>query len=85
MSKIVSCFEFDVYTRLILFVVNINQSWKIIMSASGCYDLLGEIEPSEINTKNHPRFVEVSKDKCTVTYVGKGNHSDFGSVQSNVP
>ena len=27
------------------------------------------------------RFVEVSKDKCTVTYVGRGNHTDFGSVQ----
>lgn len=44
-----------------------------------------EDEPSEINTKNHPHFVDVHKDKLTVTYVGKGNHTDFGSVQSDVP
>lgn len=44
-----------------------------------------EAEPSEINTKNHPHFVDVHKDKLTVTYVGKGNHTDFGSVQSDVP
>ena len=52
---------------------------------TGCYDALDEPVPSEINTKNHPRFVEVSKDKTTVTYVGKGNHTDFGSVQTTVP
>ena len=40
--------------------------------------------PREINTKNHPHFVDVHKDKLTVTYVGKGNHTDFGSVQSDV-
>eukprot|EP00397_Hematodinium_sp_SG-2012_P041327 GEMP01045486.1.p1 GENE.GEMP01045486.1~~GEMP01045486.1.p1 ORF type:complete len:453 (+),score=99.90 GEMP01045486.1:153-1511(+) len=51
---------------------------------AGCRDL-NEQEPSEINTKNHPHFVDVKKDKLTVVYVGKGNHTDFGSVQSNVP
>jgi len=50
---------------------------------AGCRDL-DENEPCEINTKNHPQFVDVKKDKLTAVYVGKGNHTDFGSVQANI-
>ncbi|CAD7936674.1 unnamed protein product, partial [Amoebophrya sp. A25] len=52
--------------------------------ASGCQDAL-EAEPSEIDTRSHFSFVEVSKDKRTVSYVGKGSHSDVGAVQANRP
>eukprot|EP00916_Digyalum_oweni_P011793 GHVL01019606.1.p1 GENE.GHVL01019606.1~~GHVL01019606.1.p1 ORF type:complete len:157 (-),score=27.35 GHVL01019606.1:186-656(-) len=44
-----------------------------------------EEEPSAINCRNHPIFLEVEKDKLSVKYVGKGNHSDYGCVQSNCP
>ena len=52
------------------------------MAASGSQDA-AEHEPSEIDTRSHFSFVEVSKDKKTVTYVGKGSHSDIGAVQAN--
>uniref|UniRef100_A0A0G4G877 B30.2/SPRY domain-containing protein n=1 Tax=Chromera velia CCMP2878 TaxID=1169474 RepID=A0A0G4G877_9ALVE len=42
-------------------------------------------EPSEINTRNHQHFAEVLKDKLTVVYTGKGNHTDFWCVQSDKP
>lgn len=42
--------------------------------------------PSEFNTTDHPRFLAVSKDKLTVRYVGRGNHSqDVGAVRTNWP
>lgn len=57
------CLYFDTHTRVSL----------IIMSCIGSYDLPGEREPKEINTRRlPPTFVEIAKDKRTVTYVGKG-------------
>ena len=45
-----------------------------------------EALPSELNTVTHPRFLAVSKDKTTVRYVGRGNHSqDVGAVRANRP
>lgn len=42
--------------------------------------------PSELNPINHPRFLEVAKDKLRVRYVGKGNHAhDVGAIQANKP
>ena len=42
--------------------------------------------PKELNTIDHPRFLAVSKDKLTVRYVGRGNHSqDVGAVRTEWP
>jgi hypothetical protein len=42
--------------------------------------------PTELNPINHPRFLEVAKDKLTIRYVGKGSHThDVGAIQSNRP
>ena len=42
--------------------------------------------PRELNTTDHPRFLAVSKDKLTVRYVGRGNHSqDVGAVRTDWP
>lgn len=42
--------------------------------------------PTELNTVDHPRFLAVGKDKLTVRYVGRGNHSqDVGAVRTNCP
>ena len=42
--------------------------------------------PTELNTIDHPRFLAVSKDKLTVRYVGRGNHSqDVGAVRTEWP
>jgi len=51
----------------------------------GLWEGAVEAEPTQINTQTKPHFVEVHKDKLTVSYVGKGNHTDFGAVQSNHP
>ena len=42
--------------------------------------------PTEVNTVDHPRFLTVSKDRLTVRYVGRGNHSqDVGAARTNWP
>ena len=44
--------------------------------------------PSELNTVDHPalRFLSVSKDKLTVRYIGRGNHSqDVGAIRTEWP
>ena len=38
--------------------------------------------PTVLNTVDHPSFLQVGKDKRTVRYVGKGNHSqDVGTIR----
>eukprot|EP00293_Proteomonas_sulcata_P014864 CAMPEP_0184292940 /NCGR_PEP_ID=MMETSP1049-20130417/4584_1 /TAXON_ID=77928 /ORGANISM="Proteomonas sulcata, Strain CCMP704" /LENGTH=439 /DNA_ID=CAMNT_0026600863 /DNA_START=101 /DNA_END=1420 /DNA_ORIENTATION=- len=42
--------------------------------------------PSEVNTTKTSHLVKVHKDKLTVTYNGKANHTqDVGAVQANKP
>lgn len=42
--------------------------------------------PTVLNTVDHPRFLQVGKDKRTVRYVGKGNHSqDVGAIRCAAP
>ena len=44
--------------------------------------------PSELNTIDHPRLsaLSVSKDKLTVRYTGRGNHSqDVGAIRTDWP
>ena len=43
-------------------------------------DDLKEQLPTELDTSSHSRYLAANKDKLTIRYVGKGNHSDFGSV-----
>jgi hypothetical protein len=45
-----------------------------------------ERHPTELSTIDHPRFLAISKDKLTVRYVGRGNHSqDVGAVRTDWP
>ena len=45
-----------------------------------------EERPSELDVANRPRSLVVCKDKLTIRYVGKGNHShDAGSMRANHP
>ena len=45
-----------------------------------------EASPSELNTKNCGQFIEVSKDKLSVKYIGTGTHTnDVGAIQANRP
>lgn len=45
-----------------------------------------EAGPTEVNTTKASHLVKVHKDKLTVTYNGKANHTqDVGAVQSNRP
>lgn len=47
---------------------------------------MDELLPSELNTKNCGKFLEVSKDKLSVKYIGKGDHdTDVGVIQGNFP
>eukprot|EP00392_Amoebophrya_sp_AT5.2_P013237 g13353.t1 len=55
------------------------------MACSGARDSVTELEPDEIDVGHHFTFVEVSQDKKTATYVGKGTHSDVGAVQTRSP
>lgn len=49
-------------------------------------DDASEPVPTELNTVDCARFLAVSKDKLTVRYVGRGNHSqDVGSIRTNWP
>jgi len=42
--------------------------------------------PSEFNTLNYGKFLEVSTDKLSVKYTGEGAHSnDVGAIQANCP
>ncbi|CAD7950055.1 unnamed protein product [Amoebophrya sp. A120] len=52
------------------------------MACSATFDA-PEPEPSAVNTENHFSFVQVQNDRLTVEYIGKGSHSDVGSVQAN--
>ena len=45
-----------------------------------------ESRPTELDVASRPRNLVVSKDKLTIRYVGKGNHShDAGSMRTNHP
>lgn len=45
---------------------------------------LSEPLPTELNTASHPRFLVANKDKLTIRYVGKGNHThDVGAIRAN--
>jgi hypothetical protein len=53
------------------------------------YDTLEEEDlkeplPTELNTSSHPRYLAANKDKLTIRYVGKGNHThDVGAIRTN--
>ena len=36
---------------------------------------LQELLPTELNTSSHPRYLAANRDKLTIRYVGKGNHT----------
>ena len=63
----------------------------LVMASSSCWFGMmheddAEPRPHELNTVTRPRFLVVCKDKLTVKYVGKGNHShDVGSVRTDLP
>lgn len=43
-----------------------------------------EPAPTELNTATHPRYLVAKKDKLTIRYVGKGNHThDVGAIRAN--
>ena len=45
---------------------------------------LRELLPTELNTSSHPRYLAANKDKLTIRYVGKGNHThDVGAIRTN--
>ena len=45
---------------------------------------LSEPLPTEFNTASHPRFLAANKDKLTIRYIGKGNHThDVGAIRAN--
>jgi Ran-binding protein 9/10 len=45
---------------------------------------LKEQIPTELNTSSHPRYLAANKDKLTIRYVGKGNHThDVGAIRTN--
>jgi hypothetical protein len=45
-----------------------------------------EPAPTQLNTANYGNFLKVSKDKLSVTYTGKGAHSnDVGAIQADSP
>lgn len=47
---------------------------------------LKEPLPTELNTSSHPRYLAANKDKLTIRYVGKGNHThDVGAIRANRP
>lgn len=60
-------------------------------SSSTSYGILEEDDtsqplPSQLNTVDHPRFLAIGKDKLSVRYVGRGNHSqDVGAVRTDWP
>jgi hypothetical protein len=59
-----------------------SASWHGIVDA----DDPSEPVPTELNTVDLPRYLAVGKDKLTVRYVGRGNHSqDVGSVRTDWP
>lgn len=45
-----------------------------------------ELEPTELSTENRGNFLEISKDKLKVKYIGAASHTnDVGAVQGNRP
>lgn len=45
-------------------------------------------EPSEVSAQRPPQFLEISKDRLSMRYVGNGTHgmrSNVGSIQANRP
>ena len=60
----------------------LQHTWHGLEEKDGASDPI----PSELNTMDHSRFAAVSKDKMTVRYTGRGNHSqDVGAVRTNWP
>ena len=47
-------------------------------------DDLKEQLPTELDTSSHSRYLAANKDKLTIRYVGKGNHThDVGAIRTN--
>ena len=69
----------------------IDESLLPSSSSNTWYDTVEEEDqlepaPSELNTASHPRYLVANKDKLTIRYVGKGNHThDVGAIRANQP
>eukprot|EP00899_Mesostigma_viride_P013967 jgi/Mesvir1/22571/Mv18575-RA.1 len=62
-------------------------SWLYVPQRDGeGQDMVEDLIPTELNTRNCGNFLEVSCSKLSVRYTGSGNHgNDVGAIQANHP